>query len=487
MSLQPARKGLLGNKIEASPYFPNGYAEIDDPFSVGKRSVIGTDLCFTLPQTAASVFIQPSQSGLGEIGGAGNPTLIFEIGANANLVKIDSIKMSLTFSNTSLVDAYIAPSPAWFNKFTLSTTSAQSDTNWTDESVPICGYHMECLRYLERNECLKILKEEGFSGVNSIGEESVDVQYIPGVSKTYTTKQAIYPNIRIPAGTTAVYSFYILGSYITEQSFLLDLLSGSQKLTIAPTFKPGFLWMNANNAVTVTRARLTLEGKRTDNANMDIIRDSLATPNRSLTIPYHRSQFQKFDASFFAGQSYTFQLSSFTGLFSALSFYLGPAQPSTSSSPTTQAGSAQYLQNITPSVDINDLVAPAASTYGAGNDGSLYAIDNFSFKYNGFDVYNTPNLSSEDLNVLAMSCTANQSYLIPLMPAWYTFPFSANLREDVLHGSGFKHGAVKLVGNSTLEFSCRNTLPAGTCLYVFGIRCVELYYDDGHLAAINGV
>lgn len=481
-SFQPSTSGLLANKEQISPLYPDGFKKLVDPLNPSLHTIVSSELATILAQNPVSLYLAPTQStNLSTIGGPRGTFISFELGPY-DLVKIDSIKLSVILTNPSLVnDLYVAPSPCWWNSVNISTANVQSDPDWLEEGLGVNGYHMNMLDAMPREECLKILGEEGFQTQrNDTFQQFISTSASAG---SIQSSPALYPGIIIPPGGSRTVSYYLLGCFATIQGFVLSMLKGAQRLSIRFNFKEGAQWLSANGAVTVSDAVLSLEGKRCSNAYMQEVKAALAITSRSVSIPYFRPVAQSFSQTYVAGKKAQHVLTQFVGQFAFLSFALGPSNPATSNTPTTPAGSAQYFQSIAPDVFNVDTVANTV-TVGQGNSGQLYEVDNITLKLDGVSVWNTPSLTSQQLNTLAMSCTENTSYLIPQYPGRYLFPFTANL-NDVLHGNGFRHGIADLTANASLEFNPINALPADTTLYVFAAKASELLYFANELHVIG--
>ena len=481
-AFQPSTGQLLANKEQISPLHPEGFKLLNDPLNPAMKTIVSSELASILAQNPVSLYLAPTQStNLANIGSGRGSFISIELGPY-DLVKIDSIKLTVTLSNPSLVnDCYVAPSPAWWDNVSISTTNAQGNPDWLDDNEGLNGYHMNMLDSMPREECLKILGEEGFQTQRNDAFQQFTA--LSPSSGSIISYPALYPGVIIPPGGSRQISYYILGSYLTIQGFVLGMLKDAQKLSIRFNFKNGDEWLSANNAAVVSDAILSIEGKRCSPAYMQEVKAALRVSNRSISIPYFRPVAQTFPLGDTSTSKRTYVLTQFTGQFAFLSFSLGPSDPATSNTPTSAVGSAQYLQAIAPDVFTVDTVGNTV-TVGQGNHGELYEVDRVTLKIDGVMTWNTPNLSSQQLNTLAMSSTDNTSYLIPQYPARFIVPFSADIR-DVCYAKGFRHGIADLTSNASLEFTPLNVLPASTTLRVFGAKATELLYYANELHVIG--
>lgn len=480
----PEQSLLFKDKQILDDFSRDGLVSLTDPINRARKTVIAKQLADFCPSQANSFYQSPVQSSIPTIiSSPGNSFVRFEITEIPNLVKIDSVKVEFTIQNTSATDiGYVAPVPGWFNSVDFSTDDSNSNPMWRSLSQgSMLVDHIGQIMLRDRSEAVRILSEEGFKPAQYVtaGEDNIQISE-PAANQFILDKSSpLQADPEIAPLTSRKFSLYILGSPLTQTTFMLGMLRGSQKATLNLSFKAGSIWSFVNTGtLVVTDCRLSFEGKQTTPNIYQKIIEMINTPGRSISIPYARNCIQSFSSSSYPiDADQTFSLTQFNGQLLNLFFYMSQSSPSLTSGAGTPTNRAQsFLQGFSSQLLTVD-VAGGTSTLVAGTTGALQRLYDVNIQIGGGQVSSTPQLSDDQVQTLAMSATDNKSYLIPIYgKSLMIYPFSTDLYKSLVEQRVFAHGCVPARGNLAITLKPRSTLLNST-FFVSASQASQLVYS----------
>lgn len=423
----------------------------------------------------ASSFVKPgvertsyleSASSFAAVGGAGNPTVNFQIPLQGgNFSKFDRMDLEITITNITAAPLTITPGWAMINK-----------TSWYTSGAPLLEQYGESLLALESVVPQTLAVQE----MENVGITSTQFTQLPAITGAVGAGSFSFPTVLGAKSSTTVAPGASLTFLIPigKDCFICSAAYSpghvNQSINLRIEFNSASFWLLPGpvNGI-VTQMRLTQCGRIYGDVLQARINEIRA--RRPVRIPAHLVTFQPGPVGTIAGQRSFFTLQNFTGNYSGIFCFLRTRDVN-----VVANGQMDYYFRSRPlTYNIATGVVVDASC------GDNYALTNLNFYPDGtVQLYTSGGAPSEQLKVLAQESCDNNAYLLSQIKAMNLFPFSDEFYRDIIQ---FRHegGAVNLVSAGKIEYTPVNTI-ADASLFVIGFKEITIFQNaSGQLISVD--
>lgn len=431
------------------------------------------------PNITCSLNLNPEGSSFLSVGTSSNAEVDFKLSQALNIDKIDSVILECTIRNTSASVNYISPSPYWFVDISVGPNQGNSNAPW---SLTEWFGHLASLYFLPRQECLHILKREGFVGVNA--NEDGTVSSVAANVETEVKRPPLYADIALQPGESRKIYYHVLDSFLTNPAHHLGMWGATNGLNLRFTFKVGDAFCSRGvGTVSFDQIRLTLEGKRVDSEMRQSVLEAFAKRDRAVVCTYFRPILERRPVDPSPATEEDTQLRTLNGTMSGIFYGYYNSAARATDTPADFLGPT-ILVDIEPAITVRDFPASTVTTTPL-RSGERLLPDRVSFLIDGSTVTDSPVTTGAEAQHRSFSALAEQSYLNDIYAGARYYSFSSNIYEDVSCSHGIRNGAVQLQGASTLRMTPNATIPAAiNQVFAVGWQHHELIYQNGEVTIV---